>query len=129
MTGTGGRYGTVKERCQRGRNPRGDASEDEKPVVGDYYAGRLDKILSRMGGRKMSRHKTDPIVMERVLQVIYDTGMSNKRLAQALGLNVNTISSWINGRTEISVEGIRRLCQYTHTNPAWVLGLSERRGL
>lgn len=77
----------------------------------------------------MSRYKTDPIVMRRVRQVIYDTGMSNKRLAQALGLNVNTISSWINGRTEISVEGIRRLCQYTHTNPAWVLGLSERREL
>lgn len=77
----------------------------------------------------MSRYKTDPIVMRRVRQVIYDTGMSNKRLAQALGLNVNTISSWINGRTEISVEGIRRLCQYTHANPAWVLGLSERREL
>lgn len=77
----------------------------------------------------MSRYKTDPIVMRRVRQVIYDTEMSNKRLAQALGLNVNTISSWINGRTEISVEGIRRLCQYTHTNSAWVLGLSERRGL
>ena len=67
----------------------------------------------------MSRYKTDPIVMRRVRQVIYDTGMYNKRLAQALGLNVNTISSWINGRTEISVEGI----------PAWVLGLSERREL
>ena len=77
----------------------------------------------------MSRHKTDPIVMERVRQIIYDTGLTNKALSEALGLNVNTISSWINGRTEISVEGIRRLCQYTRTNPAWVLGLSERRGL
>lgn len=77
----------------------------------------------------MSRHKTAPIVMQRVRQVIYDTGSTNKALSEALGLNVNTMSSWINGRTEISVEGIRRLCQYTHTNPAWVLGLSERRGL
>lgn len=77
----------------------------------------------------MSRHKTDPIVMERVRQVIYDTGLSNKELSEVLGLNVNTIGSWISGRTEISVEGIRRLCQYTHTNPAWVLGLSERREL
>ena len=77
----------------------------------------------------MSRYKTDPIVMQRVRQLIYDTGMTNKRLAQALGLNYNTIGSWISGRTEISVEGIRRLCQYTRTNPAWVLGLSDRRGL
>ena len=77
----------------------------------------------------MSRHKTAPIVMQRVRQVIYDTGMTNKELSEALGLNYSTIGSWISGRTEISVEGIRRLCQYTHTNPAWVLGLSERREL
>lgn len=77
----------------------------------------------------MSRHKTTPIIMQRVRQVIYDTGLSNKELSEALGLNVNTIGSWISGRTEISVEGIRRLCQHTHTNPAWVLGLSERREL
>lgn len=77
----------------------------------------------------MSRHKTDPIVMERVRHVIYDTRLSNKELSEALGLNVNTIGSWLSGRTEISVEGIRRLCEYTHTNPAWVLGLSERRKL
>ena len=77
----------------------------------------------------MSRHKTDPIVMERVRQVIYDTGLTNKGLSEALGLHYNTIGLWISGRTEISVEGIRRLCEYTHTNPAWVLGISERRGL
>ena len=77
----------------------------------------------------MSRHKPDPIVMERVRQVIYDTGLSNKELSEALGLHVNTIGSWLSGWTGISVEGIRRLCQYTHTNPAWVLGLSERRAL
>lgn len=77
----------------------------------------------------MSRHKTTPIVMQRVRQVIYDTGLTNKELSEALGLNYNTIGSWISGRTEISVEGIRRLCQFTHTNPAWVLGLSERRDM
>ena len=77
----------------------------------------------------MSRHKTTPIITQRVRQVIYDSGLTNKALSEALGLNVNTIGSWISGRTEISVEGIRRLCQYTHTNPAWVMGLSERREL
>lgn len=77
----------------------------------------------------MSRHKTTPIIMQRVRQVIYDSGLTNKELSEALGLNYNTIGSWISGRTEISVEGIRRLCQYTHTNPAWVMGLSERREL
>ena len=69
----------------------------------------------------MSRHKTDPIVMERVRQIIYDTGLSNKELSEALGLNVNTVGSWLSGRTEISVEGIRRLCQYTKTRADWML--------
>lgn len=77
----------------------------------------------------MSRYKTDPLVMERVRQILYDTGLTNKELGDALGLNANTIGSWLSGRTEISVEGIRRLCEYTRTNPAWVLGLSERREL
>ena len=77
----------------------------------------------------MSRHKTTPIIMQRVRQVIYDSGLTNKELSEALGLNVNTIGSWLSGRTEISVEGIRRLCRYTHTNPAWVMGLSERMEL
>lgn len=77
----------------------------------------------------MSRYKTDPLVMERVRRIIYDTGLTNKALSEALGLNYNTIGSWLSGRTEISVDGIRRLCEYTRTNPAWVLGLSERREL
>ena len=41
----------------------------------------------------MSRHKTTPIIMQRVRQVIYDTRMTNKALSEALGLNVNTIGS------------------------------------
>ena len=71
----------------------------------------------------MSRYKTDPIVMRRVRQVIYDTGMYNKRLAQALGLNVNTISSWINGRTgifemKISWQRLRRMTKNDEENVA-----------
>lgn len=27
------------------------------------------------------------------------------------------------------VDALARLCEYTHTNPAWVLGLSDRREL
>lgn len=69
----------------------------------------------------MSRYKTTPIIMQRVRQVIYDTGLTNKELSEALGLNVNTIGSWLSGRTEISVEGIRRLCQYTKTRADWML--------
>ena len=77
----------------------------------------------------MSRHKTTPIVMQRVRQVIYDTRLTNKELGDALGLNANTIGSWLSGRCEISVEGIRRLCRYTGKSADWALGLSERRGL
>ena len=35
----------------------------------------------------MSRHKTDPIVMQRGRQVIYDTRLTNKALGEALGLS------------------------------------------
>ena len=73
----------------------------------------------------MSRHKTTPIVMQRVRQVIYDTRLTNKALSEALGLNYNTIGSWLSGRTEISVEGIRRLCEYTGKSADWALGLEK----
>ena len=33
----------------------------------------------------MSRYKTDPLVMERVRQILYDTGLTNKELGDALG--------------------------------------------
>ncbi len=43
----------------------------------------------------MSRYKTDPLVMGRVRQILYDTGLTNKELGDALGLNANTIGSWL----------------------------------
>lgn len=73
----------------------------------------------------MSVHKVSPDIMRRVRQVVYDTGMSNKALGKALGLNYNTIGSWLSGRCDISVEGLRRLCQYTKTDPAVLLGLEK----
>lgn len=76
----------------------------------------------------MSRYKTDPLVMERVRQILYDTGLTNKELGDALGLNANTIGSWLSGRCEISVEGIRRLCEYTGESADWALGLEKGKG-
>ena len=35
----------------------------------------------------MSRYKTDPLVMGRVRQILYDTGLTNKELGDALGLS------------------------------------------
>ena len=73
----------------------------------------------------MSRYKTDPLVMGRVRQILYDTGLTNKELGDALGLNANTIGSWLSGRCEISVEGIRRLCEYTGKSADWALGVEK----
>ena len=66
----------------------------------------------------MSRHKTDPIVMERVRQVIYDTGLSNKELSEANGLKYlvdddrqGVIISGMRGKTGLDIRQAKALCR------------------
>ena len=39
------------------------------------------------------------------------------------------VSGWVNDDKTISVEALTRLCELRGINPAWVMGLSERREL
>lgn len=75
------------------------------------------------------RQRVNPKVMERVREIVWGANMTYRALGDALGMNYNTISSWVNGKREISTEGLRRLCAFTHKSADEVLGLSERRGV
>ena len=73
------------------------------------------------------RHNLDPKVMDRVREIVWNTNMTYKALGAALGLNYNTISSWMSGRCEISTEGLRRLCQFAHRSADEVLGIPKKQ--
>lgn len=67
------------------------------------------------------------VIYQRVQEMIWDSNKSLVKIAREIGVHPSTVSSWQTMERTISVEALARLCEYTRTNPAWVLGLSERR--
>lgn len=78
----------------------------------------------------MSRIKARPIIMERVRQIVWETNLSYRELARLLGVSSGgMVSGWLNDDKAISVEALARLCELQGVNPAWVMGLSEKKYL
>ena len=76
----------------------------------------------------MAKLKADPKIVDRVRELVWDTGLSYVALAEKLDIRYpGTISGWVNSEKTISTEALRRLCAYTKTSADWVLGLSEKR--
>lgn len=78
----------------------------------------------------MSRIKARPIILERVRQIVWETNLSYRELARLLGVSSGgMVSGWVNDDKTISVEALTRLCELQGVNPAWVMGLSEKKNL
>lgn len=78
----------------------------------------------------MSRIKARPIILERVRQIVWEANLSYRELARLLGVSSGgMVSGWLNDDKAISVEALARLCELQGVNPAWVMGLSEKKYL
>lgn len=78
----------------------------------------------------MSRIKARPIIMDRVREIVWEADVSYREMARKLGVTSGyMISGWVNCDKTISVEVLARLCELYHINPAWVMGLSEKKYL
>lgn len=78
----------------------------------------------------MSRIKARPIILERVRQIVWENNLSYRELARLLGVSSGgMVSGWVNDDKTISVEALARLCELQGVNPAWVMGLSEKKYL
>ena len=78
----------------------------------------------------MSRIKARPIILERVRQIVWETNLSYRELARLLGVSSGgMVSGWVNDDKTISVEALARLGELQGVNPAWVMGLSEKKYL
>ena len=78
----------------------------------------------------MSRIKARPIILERVRQIVWEANLSYRELARLLGVSSGgMVSGWVNDDKTISVEALARLCELQGVNPAWVMGLSEKKYL
>lgn len=47
-------------------------------------------------------------------------GMKQKEVADLLGVNVATVSSWETGKTNPSLDNFRRMCGYYHVPEDWI---------
>lgn len=76
------------------------------------------------------RIKPRPIILQRVQEIVWEANMSYRQLAGKLGVSSgNMVSGWLNDDKAISVEALARLCELQGVNPAWVMGLSEKKYL
>ena len=66
----------------------------------------------------MAKLKADPKIMDRVRELVWDTGLSYVALDEKLDIRYpGTISGWVNSEKTISTEALRRLCPDTAGKP------------
>ena len=61
----------------------------------------------------------------RIKELREEKGLSQKQLAEVIGLNYRTISHYENGRAEPSLETIERLCNCFDVSAGYLLGLED----
>ena len=60
---------------------------------------------------------------------VYRSGMTVPEIAQKAGISCSTLQQYLYYGVMPSADKLAALCQVIGINPAWVLGLSERRKL
>jgi len=61
----------------------------------------------------------------RIKELREEKGLSQTKLAQALGFNQRTISDYETGKREPNVETIKKLCKYFGVSADYLLGLED----
>ena len=61
----------------------------------------------------------------RIKELRDEKGLSQKQLADAIGLNYRTIGHYENGRLEPNLETIEKLCKYFDISAGYLLGLED----
>lgn len=78
-----------------------------------------------MKGREAYRET----ITARLKLAVYHSGMTVPEIAQKAGMSRRTVQQYLYCGVMPSADKLAALCQVLGINPAWVLGLSERRGL
>lgn len=68
-------------------------------------------------------------VTARLKLAVYHSGMKIGEIAQKAGMRTGTLEQYLYCGVMPGADKLAALCQALRINPAWVLGLSERRGL
>ena len=76
----------------------------------------------------MTKEERAAVIHKRLAWVIRYSGLTRRELAKKSGIPKRTLDSYVDG-TMPSAFYLAVLCETLVENPAWVLGLSERREL
>lgn len=68
-------------------------------------------------------------ITARLKLAVYHSGMKIGEIAQKAGMRTGTLEQYLYCGVMPGADKLAALCQALRINPAWVLGLSERRGL
>lgn len=61
----------------------------------------------------------------RLRELRMENNKTQKQLAEILNTTDDSVFSWENGRSEPSIEMIRRICKYFEVSADYLLGLSD----
>jgi len=65
------------------------------------------------------------IFTERLIEKMIEKQFNQKKLAEIIGTTQQTISNWIKGNYEPSMENLLKLCFYFNEDPNYMLGFDE----
>ena len=68
-------------------------------------------------------------ITARLKLAVYHSGMKIGEIAQKAGMRIGTLEQYLYCGVMPGADKLAALCQALEVNPAWVLGLSERRKL
>jgi len=103
--------------------------EELLPVVNDYeFRDRNAVELSLMSDIVIEYEKENfpiekPTVAELIADGLSEKAMTQKELAESLGVSPSRVSEFVSGKSEPSLKQARLLCQTLGIQPALILGL------
>ena len=66
-------------------------------------------------------------MIERVMQLIKQSGLSDNAFEKQLHLSQGTVGNWRSGRNKLSMEAIIKLARYFNVSTDYLLGLTDER--
>ena len=77
----------------------------------------------------MDKTEKRKLIKSRVRQTVKYSGYPQWELGEMMGTNQTQISAWERGKAMPDIVNLSALCEALKINPAWLLGLSDRREL
>lgn len=77
----------------------------------------------------MDKRERRELITARLKLAAFHSGMTLKEIAKGAGVSLSALESYLYSGMMPGADKLAALCEVMKASPAWVLGLSERRGM